>query len=135
MSPGRASRGRVAVLASVLPGQLLVEPSVELMAFWELVDAQYGDAVPVFGGRVVDALDDVALVELIVQLEPDASLARARDTRCLSPICEMPARRCDLDHRIKTHARSHPHRDTDRTTIWTPPPDTSTPARPTHPPY
>ena len=90
-------------------------------AFWEPIDAQYGDPVPVFGERIVDALDDVALVELIVQLEPDASLARARDTRCLSPICEMPARRCDLDHRIKTHARWHPHRDTDRTTIWTTP--------------
>ena len=90
LSPGRASRGGVAVLASVLPGQLLVEPSVELMAFWELVDTQYGDPVPVFGGRVVDALDDVALVELIVQLEPDASLARARDTRCLYQTIYQP---------------------------------------------
>ena len=80
LSPGRTSRGRVAVLASVLPGQLLVEPSVELMAFWELIDAQYGDPVPVavFGEPVVDALDDFALVELIVQLAPEASLARAR---------------------------------------------------------
>ena len=53
---------------------------MELVAFWDLIDAQYGDPVPVpvFGEPVVDGLDDFALVELIVQLERDASLARAR---------------------------------------------------------
>ncbi len=76
-----------------------------------------------------------------------AQIVRARDTRCLSPICEMPARRCDLDHRIpfaadgtggstsaenlaplcerdhliKTHARWHLHRDAHGTVTWTTP--------------
>ncbi|MGV8968491.1 MAG: DUF222 domain-containing protein [Cellulomonas sp.] len=35
---------------------------------------------------------------------PDlAQLVRARDTRCLSPICSIPAHQCDLDHREPFH--------------------------------
>jgi hypothetical protein len=78
-----------------------------------------------------------------------AELIRARDTRCLSPFCEVAANRCDLDHRepfapdgtggatsaanlgslcrrdhlLKTHARWHLTTDPDAegTYCWTTP--------------
>ena len=63
LSPGRASRGPVAVLPGrLLPGRVPVEPPADLVAFWELIDAQYGDPALVCGGQVVDSLDDFALV-------------------------------------------------------------------------
>ncbi|MGV8965495.1 MAG: DUF222 domain-containing protein [Cellulomonas sp.] len=76
-----------------------------------------------------------------------AQIIRARDTRCLHPICEVASRRCDLDHRepfapdgtggatsaanlaplcrrdhlLKTHAKWHLERHDDGTAIWTTP--------------
>ncbi|WP_407344651.1 DUF222 domain-containing protein [Pengzhenrongella phosphoraccumulans] len=55
-------------------------PPADLMAFWEFADAQLGEPEPAvqFGEPVVDSLDDFALVELIGDLEREASCARAR---------------------------------------------------------
>ncbi|WP_407342352.1 DUF222 domain-containing protein [Pengzhenrongella phosphoraccumulans] len=55
-------------------------PPAEQVAFWEFIDAQLGEPEPPveFGEPVVDGLDDFALVELIGDLEREASCARAR---------------------------------------------------------